>query len=185
MLLPGTPTTNTNSPSLLTGLIYDETGDRLCPTHANKKGRRYRYYISKRLMHKTGSTTGGWRLPATELEAVIQQVIQEFLGDKLRIVETLHLDGKSPDRLRTIVGEFAAAADEIRNGSAERRGSLLFAVVHRIELGAEFALHRVQAKQSFGITVRPANRWNRSMGRDIQRRHARSAEIGGASRRSS
>ena len=75
-------------------------------------------------------------LPATELEAVIQQVIQEFLGDKLRIVETLHLDGKSPDRLRTIIGEFAAAAAEIRNGSAERRGSLLFAVVHRIELGA-------------------------------------------------
>jgi hypothetical protein len=28
--------TNTRAPSLLTGLIYDETGDRLCPTHATK-----------------------------------------------------------------------------------------------------------------------------------------------------
>ena len=35
--------TNAKAPSLLTGLVYDETGDRLCPTHADKKGRRYRY----------------------------------------------------------------------------------------------------------------------------------------------
>jgi len=31
-------TTNAKTPSLLTGLVYDETGDRLCPTHAKKKG---------------------------------------------------------------------------------------------------------------------------------------------------
>jgi hypothetical protein len=29
--------------SLLTGLLYDDTGDRLTPSHASKKGRRYRY----------------------------------------------------------------------------------------------------------------------------------------------
>ena len=34
---------------LLTGMIFDETGDRLSPTHATKNGRRYRYYVSRRL----------------------------------------------------------------------------------------------------------------------------------------
>ncbi len=38
--------TNANAPSLLAGLVHDETGDRLCPTHACKKGRRHRYCIN-------------------------------------------------------------------------------------------------------------------------------------------
>ena len=36
---------------MLTGLVYDETGDLLSPSHATKRGRRYRYYISRRIMH--------------------------------------------------------------------------------------------------------------------------------------
>ena len=33
-------------PSLLGGLVFDTTGERLTPTYAIKKGTRYRYYIS-------------------------------------------------------------------------------------------------------------------------------------------
>jgi site-specific DNA recombinase len=39
-------------PSLLAGLVFDEKGERLTPTHAVKKGTRYRYYVS------TGLITG-------------------------------------------------------------------------------------------------------------------------------
>ncbi len=41
-------------PSALVGKVFDEVGDRLTPSHANKKGRRYRYYISNRLISRTG-----------------------------------------------------------------------------------------------------------------------------------
>lgn len=43
---------------LLNGLLYDETGDRLAPIHANKNGKRYRYYISSRL--KEDGSDNGW-----------------------------------------------------------------------------------------------------------------------------
>jgi hypothetical protein len=33
------------SPSLLAGLLFDADGNRMTPTHAVKKGRRYRYYV--------------------------------------------------------------------------------------------------------------------------------------------
>lgn len=33
----------TTGPSLLTGLVYDGAVERMSPTHANKKGTRYRY----------------------------------------------------------------------------------------------------------------------------------------------
>ncbi len=38
--------TNATSPSILNGLIFDETGDRLSPSHANKDSIRYRYLPS-------------------------------------------------------------------------------------------------------------------------------------------
>ena len=35
-------------PKLLAGLIYDGAGERMIPSHANKKGTRYRYYAIAR-----------------------------------------------------------------------------------------------------------------------------------------
>jgi site-specific DNA recombinase len=34
------------SPSILAGRIFDDRGTRMTPTHTNKNGARYRYYIS-------------------------------------------------------------------------------------------------------------------------------------------
>jgi site-specific DNA recombinase len=129
--------TNAKTPSLLTGLVYDETGDRLCPTHANKKGRRYRYYISKRLMHKTGSATDGWRLPAKEIELAVLQTILHFLKDKLRIVEALHLNDALPNQLREVFGHAAAVSNELKDGRPERQRQLLSALLNRITLRAD------------------------------------------------
>jgi hypothetical protein len=42
------------APSLLSGLIFDGDGNRMTPTHANKSGRRYRYYISASLLDRGG-----------------------------------------------------------------------------------------------------------------------------------
>jgi site-specific DNA recombinase len=41
---------NTQEPSLLTGGLFDETGERLTPTWSVKKGTRYRHY-GRRLRH--------------------------------------------------------------------------------------------------------------------------------------
>src|SRR4051812_21229269 len=42
-------------PSLLAGLLVDSAGERLSPSHAVKKGRRYRYYVSRSLIADAGS----------------------------------------------------------------------------------------------------------------------------------
>ncbi len=41
-------------PSLLAGLLHDERGNRLSPSHAVKNGVRYRYYVSQAL-HRRGA----------------------------------------------------------------------------------------------------------------------------------
>jgi site-specific DNA recombinase len=48
-------------PSLLAGVLVDARGERLTPSHAVKKGRRYRYYVST----EAGTDRPqGWRLAA-------------------------------------------------------------------------------------------------------------------------
>ena len=69
--------------SLLCGKIFDETGDRLTPSHSRtKKGTRLRYYISHRLIARSGEKNlDGWRLPADQLEAQISDRVRRHLAE--------------------------------------------------------------------------------------------------------
>ena len=58
--------------SLLAGLLVDARGERLTPSHAVKKGRRYRYYVSAALITDAGKDRAqGWRLAAREIEEAV------------------------------------------------------------------------------------------------------------------
>src|SRR5699024_8400761 len=71
----------------LIGKLVDEAGDRLTPTHTRKGSRRYRYYISNRMISGPLDPTG-WRLPAAALERQIAGAIRIHLA---RCVTTHHL----------------------------------------------------------------------------------------------
>ena len=68
-------------PSLLAGLIVDGSGQRMTPTHAVKKGRRYRYYVSTSLITGTRSDHAkGWRIPAGDIEGSGSRSASRILG---------------------------------------------------------------------------------------------------------
>lgn len=77
------------APSLLAGLVYDGNGERMVPTHANKKGVRYRYYISQSLIKRgcPRTTDTGARVPAADLEALVEKRIQSLLRDQTALVD--------------------------------------------------------------------------------------------------
>ena len=59
-------------PSLLAGIVFDAGSEPMTPTHAVKKGTRYRYYISRRLITGPASDSSrGQRIPASNLEALV------------------------------------------------------------------------------------------------------------------
>jgi hypothetical protein len=70
------------SDHLLTGLLFDDAGHRMAPTHATKAGIRYRYYVSLPCLHgeaktaKVGSVT---RVPATDIEDVVVKSLNEHV----------------------------------------------------------------------------------------------------------
>jgi len=67
---------------LLTGLLFDNAGHPMAPTHSTKAGIRYRYYVSLPCLHgeartaKVGSVT---RLPATDVEDVVVKSLEEHV----------------------------------------------------------------------------------------------------------
>ena len=70
---------------LLTGLLFDDAGHRMAPTHATKAGIRYRYYVSLPCLHgeaktaKVGSIT---RVPAADVEDVVVKSLNEHLRSR-------------------------------------------------------------------------------------------------------
>jgi site-specific DNA recombinase len=84
-------------PSLLAGMIVDADGAPLTPSHANKQGRRYRYYVSRDIVQH-GTSQPGWRVPAIEIEGAVKRAIESFLTDAGRLTAELVLTGALENR---------------------------------------------------------------------------------------
>jgi site-specific DNA recombinase len=70
------------SEHLLTGLLFDDAGYRMVPTHATKAGLRYRYYVSLPHLHgesKTACVGSVSRVPAADAEDTIVKALDEYL----------------------------------------------------------------------------------------------------------
>ena len=64
----------TRQPSLLAGMLFDRDGNRMTPSHAIKKGTRYRYYVSCSLITKDRTeNSAGLRIPAAEIEQLVSE----------------------------------------------------------------------------------------------------------------
>lgn len=67
--------------SLLAGKLFDETGDLLTPSHSRKKGRRLRYYISRRLVKdRSRKHPNAWRLPAEQVEGMLDELVRQHMS---------------------------------------------------------------------------------------------------------
>jgi site-specific DNA recombinase len=85
----------------LVGKLTDETGKRLTPSHAVRRGKRYCYYVSRRLVAESGkSDSRGWRLPAAALEGALAGVIIDALETPSAAQRLI--DGATPDMLRKL-----------------------------------------------------------------------------------
>ena len=94
---------STKCPSLLAGRIYTADGEKLIPSHAAKKGRRYRYYIARRLAQNQGVGSAGERYAAHEVEAAVLQSLSGFLDQPMRVASALEVETPSPERLKRLV----------------------------------------------------------------------------------
>ena len=78
------------APSLLAGLIVDADGSRMTPTHATKKAKRYRYYVSASLLAgDPPQAQKGMRVPAGDIEALVLDRLRAFFSSRTDIGDAL------------------------------------------------------------------------------------------------
>ncbi|CCB66642.1 recombinase family protein [Hyphomicrobium sp. MC1] len=100
-------------PSLLAGLIADGSGGRMTPTHAVKKGRRYRYYVSTALI--TGGRSDhikGWRIPAGDVEALVLDRLRAFFASEPGVGEALSCFELDASSLRSVFAKAMQLTEE-------------------------------------------------------------------------
>ena len=122
-------------PSLLAGLIFDESGERLTPSHAVKKGTRYRYYVSRSLIVGTAKDKStGRRIPAANLETLVITKLRSFLADEgavLNVIREEHADGAAQSRL---IGRGVEIAKEIKSLTPDRIRAILMTLLSRVDI---------------------------------------------------
>src|SRR5665648_755820 len=125
-------------PSLLAGLAFDDSGERLTPTHAVKKGTRYRYYVSKSLI--TGAAkdhSQGRRIPAGNLETLVIVRLRSFLADEgavLSAITDLEPNGVEQKRL---IARGRRISEELPMLAPDAVRSLLMMLVNRVDIKPE------------------------------------------------
>jgi site-specific DNA recombinase len=121
-----------HTPSLLTGMLFDAQGGRMSPTHATKKGTRYRYYISRSLLDgSTKARTEGQRIPAVALESLVVRRIRDWLADPAAILQAVqHAASDAVTQKRLIERAKHVAAGEIDGLHTFMRSSIVRVQVH-------------------------------------------------------
>jgi site-specific DNA recombinase len=134
-------------PSFLAGLLFDEGGKRLTPTHANKKGRRYRYYVSQRLV--TGgkpSAPDARRIPAGDLERLVIDRIRDWIADEAAVYHAIEPLVADVDRRQAVLEQAVDLSERWPELAPSEGKAILRRLVHRIEVG----------RDSVQVEVRPA-----------------------------
>jgi site-specific DNA recombinase len=127
--------TNTKQNCILTGLVFDEKRDRLSPSYCRKGGRRYRYYISKRLLHGADKNDG-WRIPADQLEQVILKGLCGFLEDNSRVTDAVHGAEASPSQLEDSIIAARGMAKEIKLSQSAEIVAQARRLIERVDIDA-------------------------------------------------
>ena len=131
-------------PSLLSGLLFDEKGNRFIATHATKNGKRYRYYICEAAGegHAHAKYDMAVRLPAGDLEQAVISSITAALRDQHVLLEHLGTTCAEPAATRATLAEAGRLATEIETGQPVNIKVILAALVTRISFNVRtFRLH--------------------------------------------
>lgn len=124
-----------SEPSLVAGMLFDDRGNRLTPSHAVKSGKRYRYYVSQAVIQRRpGSVGNARRIPAHDIEDLVLRRLAAFLGSTDEVLEAITLlpdDSSSRKALITAARNWASRLAAL--APAELRGFLM-SIVSRITI---------------------------------------------------
>jgi site-specific DNA recombinase len=126
---------NAKSTSLLAGLIYDESGNRLVSSHATRNGKRYRYYVTSEGSGRSVSKSPKMRLPAATIDGLVLKGLQTFLRDKSRISSFLRHSRHRAAQLNTGLQVAGRLADSVASTAEVQSHGSVADLIARVTVG--------------------------------------------------
>src|SRR6202049_4687724 len=123
--------------SPLAGKLFDANGEPLYVQGAVKGQRRYRYYVSKRLVRGASpEPEQRWRLSAAEIERAVSAGAQTMLGDRAAIALVLDESGIGSSHLVSVLKSTQTLFERLQ-ADGEKASSTLGEIVERVDLMRE------------------------------------------------
>jgi len=140
----------TKESSLLAGLLFNEQGRRLTPSHATKGQRRYRYYVTpNQALSGSPPDQRPWRIPAKEIEDLVKREILAVLESSTRLDHILGLRSVAPLEKLQMYQASTALAQGLKNESPPMLREFLLSVLKRITVRQDtldLKIHRTGLK---------------------------------------
>ena len=124
------------APSLLAGLIFDSDSARLSPTHAVKKGKRYRYYVSTALITRSRSEhPKGRRIPAGDIEGLVLDRLRALFASGAEVSDAVAPLGLDAATQRAVLDRSAKLAERWTKLASLELRERVQSLVQQIQIG--------------------------------------------------
>src|SRR5690348_15298813 len=128
-------------------------GERLTASHAVKKGRRYRYYVSAALITEARTDRAqGWRLAAREIEEAVIKILADALTSPAKLVEPFGAASMPSDQIRKLLNRAARLAAAL-GGLPDQRAKLVRELVEKITVDEKTIIVKLQRGALLGGDV--------------------------------
>jgi site-specific DNA recombinase len=149
----------TAQPSLLAGMLFDGDGNRMTPSHAVKKGTRYRYYVSRPLISKDEPDgSAGLRIPAGEIEQLVASRVRQWLLDPGSIYQATSARLSDPSIQQRLVARAAELGRQWSELPPARTRAVFTALIERVEVRVDqvdIHLRQIGLGSLFNLSVAP------------------------------
>jgi site-specific DNA recombinase len=135
-------------------------GGRFTPSHAVKKGRRYRYYVSAALIAEPGADRAqGWRLPAQEIEDAVIRVLADALTSPAMLLERFGTAGIPSDETRKMLDRATRLAAALSGSrSPAQRAKVVRDLIEKVIVDQQaISIRILRSSLSGGPVVPPSS----------------------------
>jgi len=140
--------THCQSPSLLAGILFDDQGNPMSPSHSKKGKKRYRYYVSQALLqfreHDAGSVT---RLGGKDIEDIVITQLKDFLGNPNQLLSDLDCGSLSATNRQVLTKNAKAIAQNWDHQTTEKQITYLKDFIYRITVSQHQVIIKLRGEE--------------------------------------
>jgi site-specific DNA recombinase len=141
--------TRAEIPALLKGLIFGPNGRPMSPSHTRRRGRIYRYYVTREAIADGYDSCPVTSVPAADVESAVLDQIQKLLAAPDLVARTWATakregdDGITEREVTVLLADFATVWDELFPAEQARLVQLL---VERVDVQEHALEVRIRAE---------------------------------------